>query len=596
MNKRIGLRAIAMMLLLVLALAPLAAQNYQKVFSIDAEEYEALCYLYIDQGLSYPSSSGPWSAAELSMMLSKIRRSDLSDAMRSVYDFVDESIEDVENHRVSDTLAMSYDNTVSLEGYFHTNTDNYNSEELWRYDFEERRSMYNGDFETWAGDMFYGDFDIDLKLNQFGDTNDSSALFGDSAITTNLLMVPPSTLNDLNMNIPYQAYGSIGGEHWNLQAGRDNLQWGSGVTGNLMLGGHLDYQDMVKFTTFHDNYKFTQVYSFFTHPMNYLPNTVEAGGAAVDALSPSGQGDVMDGIRMFIAHRLEFRMFEDLLNFTLSESMMYMSEENTWNLGLLNPFMIYHDNYIRANSNSLLSLEIETTPINNWSAYGQLVLDEFPLPGEPSSGSGTNPTALGYLAGIKTAYPVGAGVLYGMLEGAHTDPYLYLRGDGLSVDDQDYGDIGINYVVGLRSFTPSGNISIAEDFIGYEYGCDAIVLNLTGGYKVFNKFYVEGTLFYMLHGINDLHTLWDEGADGADDPSQYITPNTNSTGNILTSGEAKDSIETTLLLEVKGGYHILPNLEVYGQVDFVNKTNFNNVAANGTQADTQVSIGTSLSF
>ncbi len=592
MKKQLIFRLCALALFLSLVIAPLAAENYQKVFPIDAEEYDAVCYLYTIQGLSLPSSSGPWSAAELANMLDKIDRSDLSDGLKAVYDFVDESINEVKDHRMSDSLAMSYDNTLSVEGYYHTNTDSYIDEDLWRMDYEARNGLYKGEFETWAADMFYGDFDLELKINPFRETNDTSDMFGDSAITTNILMVPPSVLNDLNMNIPYRAFGSVGGENWNLQFGRDNLSWGSGETGNLMLGGQLNYQDFIKFATFHDNFKFTQVYSFFPHSMNYLPSST----AAVSSITPLGQADPWQGIRMFIAHRLEFRMFDDLLNFAIGESMMYMSEDNTWNLGLLNPFMLYHDNYIRANSNSMLSMELEATPIDNWSLYGQMVVDEFALPGEDSTGGDAHPTAFGYLGGVKTAYPIGDGIFYGILEGAKTDPYLYLRGDGLSDSDQGYNEYGINYVVGVRSFSPDGNISIDEDFLGYEYGCDAIVLNLTGGYKVFKKFYVEGTFFYMLHGINDLHTLWDNGADGEDDPCLYTTPNTNETNNILISGEAKDAVETTLLLELKGGYNILPNLEVYGQLDWVSKQNFGNVETNGTQTDTQVSIGTTFSF
>ena len=606
MKKQLIFRLCALALFLSLVIAPLAAENYQKVFPIDAEEYDAVCYLYTIQGLSLPSSSGPWSAAELTNMLDKIDRSDLSDGLKAVYDFVDESINEVKDHRMSDSLAMSYDNTLSVEGYYHTNTDSYIDEDLWRMDYEARNGLYKGEFETWAADMFYGDFDLELKINPFRETNDTSDMFGDSAITTNILMVPPSVLNDLNMNIPYRAFGSVGGENWNLQFGRDNLSWGSGETGNLMLGGQLNYQDFIKFATFHDNFKFTQVYSFFPHPGNYYFTSTNNNGTTGDTsddylnvLSPIGQERPLQGIRMFIAHRLEFRMFDDLLNFAIAESMMYMSDDNTWNLGLLNPFMLYHDNYIRANSNSMLSMELEAAPIDNWSLYGQMVVDEFALPGEPTSGAGTHPEAFGFLGGIKTAYPMGDGVLYGVLEGAKTDPYLYLRGDGTG-GDQNIGEIGINYVVGVRSFSPDGNISIDEDFLGYEYGCDAIVLNLTGGYKVFKKFYVEGTFFYMLHGVNDMYTLWAIGTNDSTDPSAAETPTDSvDTGSMFddTPGYVpKDAVETTLLLELKGGYNILPNLEVYGQLDWVSKQNFGNVETNGTKTDTQVSIGTTFSF
>ncbi|MCF7941097.1 MAG: hypothetical protein K9M84_05775 [Spirochaetia bacterium] len=562
-------------------ISPLAADNYQKIFPIDSQEFEAIEYLYIDQGLSLPSTSGPWSAAELRLMLKKIDLESLSGPAENLYEFASSSLNEAEENRVSDSLAMSFDSTLAVEAYYHTNTDVYTSEQLWRYDFEEREPLYTGSFETWASDLFYGDIDLIVGLNPFRETNDSSDLFGDAAVTTNILMVPPSVITDLDMNMPYRAFAAVGGDHWSLQFGRDNVAWGAGETGNLMIGGHLKYQDLLRFTTFHDSYKFTSLYSFFPHPVNYADN------------EPVGQAAPLEGLKMFVGHRLEFRMFDDTVNFALSESMMYMSEEGVLSLGLLNPLMIYHDNYIRANSNSLLTLELEAAPFRNWSIYGQFAVDEFPLPGEDSTGSSSLPTAMGYLAGIKTAYTAGDGVVYGLLEGAFTDPFLYLRGNGKGGDQTDLN--GINYVVGVRSFSPDGNISIAQDFLGYEYGCDAVVLNLTAGYKVFKQYYVEGTLFGMLHGVNDLYTYWAEGSDTDPDPSQAETPTDSEyTDNAL--GETRDAVETTIMVELKGGYHILPQLEVYGQFDWIQKMNFNNLAANGTESDMQLAIGTTFSF
>ena len=46
--------------------------NYQKIYPIDDEIYEDITDLYILSGYSLPSTSGPWSGAELKMMLEKI--------------------------------------------------------------------------------------------------------------------------------------------------------------------------------------------------------------------------------------------------------------------------------------------------------------------------------------------------------------------------------------------------------------------------------------------------------------------------------------------------------------------------------------------
>lgn len=556
------------MLLICLSFSLVFAANEQKIYDVHGEEYQDMCMLYISQGMAVPSSSGPWSGAELRMMLEKIDRKDLKGAEQSIYEGLLKTLDIANTHRISEDLAMTYDSTIAIEAYAHTNTDSYADESLWRYDYEERQPFYTGSFETWAGEMFYGDFEFLLTLNPARDDSTGS-LFGESTITTNIPVVPPSELNDLNMNMPYNAFGSVGGDHWNLQIGRDNLSWGSGETGNLMLGGHLLYQEFVKFTTFHPSYKFTSVYSFFPHPDNYN--------------NDEGQETSVSGLRFFAGHRLEFRLFDDRVNLNISESMMYMSEDNSISLGVLNPFMLYHDNYIRANSNSMLAIEVEASPADNWFVYGQFAVDEFPLPGETSDTSNAHPTALGFLGGVKAVYPISEGFFYGNLEAAYTDPYLYLRNNG------GVGNFDVNYVVGIRSFSPSGNIYVLEDFLGYEYGCDAIVLNLTGGYESLNDFYVEGTLFGMLHGVNNMDSLWLIGTDAFNASTPLSTP-------ISDPDNDGDSIETTLLAELKGGYAFNDSWDVYGQIDAVWKKNFQNIAANGTESDIQVSVGTTYEF
>ena len=573
--------------LVLLAGSPVFAANAQKVFPTDSEVYEAISLLYINQGISLPSGSGPWTADELDKMLSKITRTALSKGELNLYDYAKAEIHKTPENQPSPTLQSQFDVIASLEGYYHTNTTDFTDETDWRMDFEERAPLLLFPFETWATDLFYAYFAPSLEMNQFRDDQDTSSLFGDAAFTTNILMVPPSVLNDLSMNVPYRGTVSAGGENWNVQFGRDSLKWGQGETGSLILGDHMKYQDFLKATTYHDTFKFTSLVSFFTHPMNYYTTS---GGP----IAPEGQNESLNGIRLFIAHRVEFRMFDDLVNLAVSEGMMYMSEDNTINLGYLNPMMIFHDNYIRANSNSILALDLEIAPIEHVSLYGQFVVDEFALPGEPTSGAGTNPEAFGFLGGVKGAYIMDSGVAYGLFEAAKTDPYLYLRDPG----DRNHsvGEYGLDYVIGIRNFSPDGNISIAQDFLGYEYGNDAIVMNLTGGYKSFGTFYVEGTAFYMLHGTHDMFTLWASGSDSDPDSSSAETPTDHPYSDGQYDNSARDAVETTLLLEVKAGMELLDNLSIYGQFDFINKQNPGNLSTAAPISDIQLSLGVSYTF
>ncbi|MBC8550746.1 MAG: hypothetical protein H8D23_13970, partial [Candidatus Brocadiales bacterium] len=263
-------KSITFWLLIMFILLPVTAANMQKIFQIDSDVYEALTFLYMEQGKSVPSSSGPWSADELMKMLDRINRASLSPGGRNTYDYVAGELTEPPKSQPSNSFGSSFGLNAALEGYMHTNIDSdfYTDERDWIHDFESREPFLTIPFETWATDMFYGYFELPITINQFGYTNETASVFNHS-FTTNVFLIPPNELMDLNMNIPYRAFASAGGEHWNLQFGRDRVSWGSGQTGNLMIGGHMLYNDYLKFTTYHDTYKFTSIAMAFPHPLDY---------------------------------------------------------------------------------------------------------------------------------------------------------------------------------------------------------------------------------------------------------------------------------------------------------------------------------------
>ena len=68
---------------------------------------------------------------------------------------------------------------------------------------------------------------------------------------------------------------------------------------------------------------------------------------------------------MFLGHRLEWRLFSNRVGFALSESIVYQSEidDSTLDLRVLNPVAIFHNYYIRGHANSLLTVELDYTPV-----------------------------------------------------------------------------------------------------------------------------------------------------------------------------------------------------------------------------------------
>ncbi|MDD5075709.1 MAG: hypothetical protein PHS18_01340, partial [Sphaerochaetaceae bacterium] len=200
-------------------------------------------------------------------------------------------------------------------------------------------------------------------------------------------------------------------------------------------------------------------------------------------------------------------------------------------------------------------------------------------------------------------YPMGKGMLYGSFEWAKTDPFLYLRDDSRnSPYTQNPGDYGINWIVAIREYYSLG-ILYDEDFIGYQYGPDAIVLNGNVGYKQFGKWFAEGNVFYMLHGTHDKWTLWsyvDNGDGTADDHPIYIpTP----TGDHQTANNGdlnaqanRNAVSKMLAIGVKGGYTVLEDLDVYAQADFIHIVNPGNISSTAPISDVQLTFGVSYSL
>lgn len=575
---------------LLLSLTMAFSTNIQKIHAIDSPLFEAINLLYIANGYALPSTSGPWSSDELLKMLEKIDRTKQTSSAQAIYDYVFENLDQGKR-----TFQFRLDS--ALEGYLHTDTTNFTKEEQWIRGYNGRKPFLDIVLETWPSNHFYGYSSFPIMGTEFTGFSTTegvvSSFFGQQAITTNLFFLPPGTVEDLDLGVPYRAFGALGGDGWSVQVGRDKLSWGPGVTGNFMVGEHLKYHNAGRLTTYGDKFKYTFLTSFFPHPINYTPVMISEEGFN----NPGSQAQLLLGLNMFMAHRLEWRMFKDKVGFSLSESIMYRSLDGALDLRILSPAMMFHNYYIRSNANSLLTLELDYSPIKYLNLYGQLAVDEIAFGIEPVVGKddGAYPPASGYMLGAKGAYPYGKGIFYGSLEGAYTDPFLYLRYDK-SPGSSESETYGLDYVVAIREFYKAGEILYHQDFLGYQYGPDAIVTNLNVGYKEFGAWYVEGNIFYMLHGTHDKWTQWKIFNKN---DTYYETPTNGHVSGNLGDNIAKtnrNAVSRTLVLGVKGGYTILPALDVYGQIDYVQIINPGNISSNAPIRDMQLTLGISYSF
>ena len=583
-------------LMLVIALCFLAGtvsaaeegKNLQKIYPVDSEIYKAITYLYVDQGYSLPSTTGPWSADELLKMLDRIDPARLKAGAASTYDYVKAEL-------VQPRKAVKFGLVTSAEAYYHTNTADFTKESQWIRRFDERNPILDIVLETWPSEHFYGYSSLSVGNSRYNGKSATegltSTLWGSSALTTNIPLMAPAVIGDLDFNIPYRAFGSIGGDGWSAEIGRDKLSWGPGATGNFVMSDNLLYQNQGRITTYGKNFKYTFATSFFPYPSAYYPILDGSGNFT----NMGSQDSLLTGLNMFIGHRLEGRLFKDKVGIVITEAIMYQSADNTIDLMVLSPTAIFHNYYIRGNANSILSVELDFSPIKHVDLYGQMVVDEFTLPGEPVPGvdAAALPPAFGFMGGAKASYPMGKGMLFGGVEWAKTDPYLYLRDNGNR--NQTLGQYGINWVVALREFCQAG-ATYTEDFLGYQYGGDAIVYNANLGYKQFGKWSVEGNAFFMIHGTHDKWTTWGSQYDSVQDTETTPTTTHVTANNGDLNANLRDIASRTLVVGLRGGYTVLKGLDAYAQVDYIYIQYPGNISTNAPISDVQLTAGVKYSL
>ena len=170
-----------------------------------------------------------------------------------------------------------------------------------------------------------------------------------------------------------------------LQFGQDNLQWGPGYHGNLMVSPNPIAIDMLKFQTIFKTVSFTA----FT-------GVLEDRSEDINEKYISG-------------HRIE-GYFWDRFGFGISEVVVY---GNRFESGYLNPVNIYLINeqtISRADSrapgsgdNVLASVDLRLRPMDNFEIYGEVLVDD----GNPAASFYHWDTKFGILGGIYLTDPFG---------------------------------------------------------------------------------------------------------------------------------------------------------------------------------------------
>jgi hypothetical protein len=450
-----------------------------------------------------------------------------------------------------------------------------------------------------------------------------STIYGKEPFATNIIMMPPATGSDFNMNWPFRAFMSAGGSNWSLQIGRERLSWGPGESGNFLLGSQVDYHNSIRTTFYNKAFKWTYNVSSFPWPGNYYSTGT---GGKLWLNGPNGQSDQNEkvkGINLFIAHRLEFRALGDKFGFVMNEGLMYQSEDATLDPLVLIPSMFLHNAYIALNANSILTFEANYSPIPAINIYAQAAMDEFAIgfsENVPGKDDNAYPNGYAWMLGAKTAFSLGTGMFSASLEGAYTDPYLYLRAE--ITRSPGFGQAQtqrrLDFVVANRYYYVD-SAYYKEDYLGYRWGGDAIVANLNADYRVFGKWNVHANLMVMVHGTTDKWTTWTwvDNGDGVIDPDTsnrgdetpyYETPSSSHpSGNYADpNAGSRNAASVTTALSLSGELQlaslprlaalpVLRDMSAYAQADFVVVANKGNIKGNAA-FDLQLVLGVSWKF
>ena len=586
---------IALIICLMASLCFASSDNYQKIYSVDDSIWQKISDLYVLTGRSLPSTTGPYSGSELKAMVEKIDESSLSDYQKSLYDSIVSTLD-----KDAEAPVFKVQLEVDVEAYINSNSTSeyFQTRNNWVRGWDKQKQFLNINTEEHIGTNFYGFFDFSLGVAK---DNSNNRKFGDSLLWTNIPMLFANDMKQLDFNFPLRAFVSAGGKNWTFTIGRDKLSWGNGKTGNFVIGDHIKYHNAAHFTAFEKNFKYTFLVSAFPHPQMYY--TDNGDGTMTMSLNGVGHGqsDYMNGISAFIAHRLEWNII-DSFSITLTEGVMYMSKDNKIDLIAFAPAMMYHNNYTRSNTNSILALEADWTITKGLNLYGQIVIDESTLPGEENPATSTSlaePDGLGYLLGITYITELSNGSLTLNAEGAYTTPYLYLRDAdqqaGESGRMQTNGRYGINYVVALREMSGAGGTENYNlDFLGYKYGGDAIVTYLSAEYKVLDKWNAGTSFFLMLHGTHDKYTAWtrvNEVLDGTKMQNK-VTPTTDhQTANYNDpNANLRDSVATSFVASLFGSYSFDYGFKVEIEADLIYLKNPGNLSTNDSLFDSQTTI------
>ncbi|MCF7934075.1 MAG: hypothetical protein K9M84_05765 [Spirochaetia bacterium] len=518
----------------------LSAYNLQKVYQVDDPLYRQIRTLLISSGVSEPSTSGPWSAAELLSMLEPLEEKGLGASSAALKKRITDQLVTGETLTGQEGFSIWSEPTVTTEMYLHTNPTSDMNDILSPYGYGEQEPFVSVPVEFWMHDTVYGVFDLNYQKRAYPSDD-----YSYDTLQTNIFLGSNSVEN----YFPFHALMSWGNEHEQLVIGRDRLAWGSGESGNFIIGPEADFEDFIHYTFFGKPFSYTCLFTQF-----------DRVDGATGRVAPTRFGGIS---QIFISHRYEISPTPSV-RFALTESSLFAADG--LDIRMFSPLMFLHNYYnfdisSGGQGNNIMGFDLAVTVSPGYSLYAQAVVDQIQFSNEMLSGitEDTLPDAFGLMLGLRNEQVLSGGTLSTVVEGVYTSPYLYLN-TRFGSEDEDYSD--------YDGIIANNTDSAHARFLGYAYGPDALVGLLGFDYRSSADHELSGRAVYMLHGANRLI------------PNHEI-PELETGEEAFRAQSPTGSAETGVRLSLGGAYVVSPSLSLQAQAVWTGYWNY----LNGTELD-----------
>jgi len=453
------------------------SQNNQTLIPANSKVYDYLKVLLSEQGRVLDFLERPASRNIIINSLEDIDYNKLSDSSKVIYTELFNELKPTPIYQEEDKLAVDFSMDIILETYFQTDSSHIN----WLKPDSERSDFITIPLEWWIFDSIYGKMDFLLAKNPF--------LYEQIPAHDGYWINIPVNISQIDFQYPYVGYLAAGGDHWDMQIGRDNLNYGSGRSGNFLVSGNLPYYSFFRVKTFWE--KFSYNYTL----MDLEPWSTDTG------LSSLYSGDYEQIPKTLVSHGFTFNIIPKT-RFGFKEYLLFGNFNPS--LNYLNPFMIFHNYYV-GGFNSFLTVDIEVNVLKGINIYGVLAVDQYQTAYEIDRYDATAiPNAYGYLVGADFSIPYSKGYWYGNVEWVYTNPWLYLD----EVSDASF--VWTGYIVSNEGGRYLKNLPF-----GYPSGPDSMNLFTSLGYTKLHKYSFEGGYTLQMKGEQNLiDTLWSD-AEGA---------------------------------------------------------------------------------